>query len=275
MERLQAALEKARASRKSVGGANAPGSRRPSAKADVQAAEQMFSEIPMMEVKARDMKRNRIVASDQGAAAAPHDVLRTKVLQLIGAQNWKRVAITSPTPGCGKSTVAANLAASFGRLSETRVALFDFDMRRPALAKILGQTGEYSVPDVLRGDVTLTQQARRLTPNVAISLNFRTQRDPTEVILRQKTIEVLDDIERSYRPNLMLFDMPPLLGTDETAAFMAQVDCAIIVAEAEASSMKQIDICEKDLSEVTNVLGVVLNKCHFPDDRSGDGHYYY
>ena len=275
MERLQAALEKARATRKNVGGVPAPGSRKTAGRLDNQAAEQMFAEIPMMEVKARDMKRNRIIATDQGPAAAPHDVLRTKVLQLIGAQNWKRVAITSPTPGCGKSTVAANLAASFGRLSETRVTLFDFDMRRPALAKILGQSGEYSVPDVLRGDVTLSQQARRLTPNVAISMNYARHADPTEVILRQRTVETLDDIERSYRPNLMLFDMPPLLGTDETAAFMAQVDCAIIVAEAEASTMKQIDICEKDLAQVTNVLGVVLNKCHFPDDRSGDGYYYY
>ena len=274
MERLQAALEKARATRKSVGGAAAPGARRPTSRADAAASSQMFAEIPMMEVRARDLKRNRIIATDHGSAAAPHDVLRTKVLQLIGAQNWKRVAITSPTPGCGKSTVAANLAASFGRLSETRVALFDFDMRRPALARILGQTGENGVPSLLRGEKSFGEQARRLTPNVAISMNFRAQRDPTELILRQQTVEVLDDVERQYRPNLMLFDMPPLLGTDETAAFMAQVDCAIIVAEAEATTMKQIDICEKDLAEVTNVLGVVLTKCHFPDDRSGEGYYY-
>lgn len=273
MEKLQAALEKARASRQ--GASLRTGNSRGKSQSDSTVAEQAFADIPMMEVNARHLQRQRIVASDRGAAAAPHDVLRTRVLQLIGAQNWRRVAITSATPGCGKSTVAANLACSFGRLSETRVTLFDFDFRRPALAKILGQSRGRSVPELLEGNVEFHDQAKRLTPNVAISLNFAPHKDPTELLLRQQTIDTLDDIERTMQPNLMLFDMPPLLGADETAAFMSQVDCAIIVAEAEASTVKQVDIVEKDLSEVTNVLGVVLNKCHFPDDRSGSGYYYY
>jgi hypothetical protein len=38
------------------------------------------------------------------------DILRTKVLLTMRKNGWKRLAVTSPTMGCGKTTTACNLA---------------------------------------------------------------------------------------------------------------------------------------------------------------------
>ena len=67
----------------------------------------------------------------------------------------------------------------------------------------------------------------------------------------------------------MLFDMPPLLVSDDTIAFLDQVDCVLMIAAAEESTMGEIDRCGKELARHTQVLGVVLNKCRFMDRDEG------
>lgn len=51
------------------------------------------------------------------------DQLRSKILHGLAQQGWKRIAVTSPTHGCGKSFVATNLALSLARRPTSRTAL--------------------------------------------------------------------------------------------------------------------------------------------------------
>ena len=44
---------------------------------------------------------------------------------------------------------------------------------------------------------------------------------------------------------------------------MRNVDCAILVLEAEETTAEQANACEIELSEATPLLGVVLNKCRY------------
>ena len=52
------------------------------------------------------------------------DMLRTQVLQAMDQHQWQLLAITSPTPGCGKTLTAINLALSIARQAD-RSAEFD------------------------------------------------------------------------------------------------------------------------------------------------------
>jgi len=67
----------------------------------------------------------------------------------------------------------------------------------------------------------------------------------------------------------VLFDMPPLLAGDDALAFIGHVDCVLLVAAAETSTIEEVDTCERELAAHTNVLGVVLNKCRYPDRQYG------
>ena len=274
MERLKAALDKARESRETAAaaGAGAPprvSIARRSASADVGPA---WEALPLLDTEPRSLARKRLVTLTGSPDAMPFDVLRTKVLQLMGANDWRRVALTSPSPGSGKTTTAFNLAVALARHGDLRVILFDFDMRRPGLARLLDAPEVPSMPRLLAGEVDFAEQARRIGSNLALSMNRETVRESADVLLRRSTRDCLDEIERRYRPDLMIFDLPPMLVGDETQAFASCVDCAILIAEGSVSTTSQIDMCEKDLAEQTNVLGVVLNKCRFASEGSA---YYY
>ena len=47
------------------------------------------------------------------------------------------------------------------------------------------------------------------------------------------------------------------------------VDCALILAEADRTTTAQIDLAERQVSELTNVMGVVLNKCRYATEGYG------
>ena len=101
------------------------------------------------------------------------------------------------------------------------------------------------------------------------SMNFNAMRDPADLFLRQRTGDIMDEIEAEYKPDLMVFDMPPMLINDDTSAFLKHVDASLIVVEAGVSTIDQVDLCEKELALQTNVLGMLLNKCRFQSDGYG------
>jgi len=271
MEKLQAALEKAREQRNAeIGGLSPSKTRRAR---DAGAADQelnaLWNSLPELQIDRNRLQKRKLVFSEAGRLATPFDMLRTKVLQIVSTNGWKRIAVTSPSPGCGKTTTAANLAFSLGRQQDLRIILFDMDMRRPALAKTLMQKGIHNTFDVLERRLPLDQQAQRVGSNLIISMNFNAMRDPADLFLRQRTGDIMDEIEAEYKPDLMVFDMPPMLINDDTSAFLKHVDASLIVVEAGVSTIDQVDLCEKELALQTNVLGMLLNKCRFQSDGYG------
>ena len=150
-----------------------------------------------------------------------------------------------------------------------RGILFDVDFRRPSVAKLFGATPEASLADVFKQDVPFADQALRLSENTIISITTKAMKDPASVINRASTAAILDDIQNTYRPDLMLFDLPPILVSDETRAFLKLMDAVIIVAGAESSTVSQVDEVEREVAQYTNVAGIVLNKCRFMEEGYG------
>lgn len=264
MEKLRLALQKAREQR----GEAAPGadSRRRAPAPAAVAAGQLWSELPDFAPNARHLRKNRIVTQQAGPDAVPFDLLRTKTLTHMRKNNWRRLAISSATPSCGKTLVACNLALSLSRQPDIRALLIELDLRRPTIAKVLGARPAHDIADVLAGDVPFEQQTLRIGDNLAVSLATRQVEDPTRLLLNSFTQDVLKDIETRFRPDLVIFDLPPLLAGGYTVGFLDHVDCALTVARAGKSTTTQVDTCEREIAEHTNVLGIVLNQCDFGDE---------
>ncbi len=274
MEKLQAALAKARAQREGepVQRGTRPelSARAKSRQSATQAAlDDAWEEIRIFEPAQRRLKQSRIFASDVSTEGAHFDILRTKLLLEMRRNNWTRIAITSASAGSGKTTTACNLIAGFGRQTEVRGMLFDVDLRRPSAAKFFGASPDSSFVDVLEGKIAFKDQALRLHENTVVSFTNRPLRDPSQVLLRQRTNDVLDEIQATYKPDIMLFDLPPVLVSDETRAFLKLMDAAIIVAASDQTTVSQVDEVEREVSEYCQVAGVVLNKCSFLDEGYG------
>jgi protein-tyrosine kinase len=191
------------------------------------------------------------------------DVLRTKVLRILRQNDWSSVAITSPTAGCGKTTLSLNLAFSFASLKELRTLLVDFDLRNPQVGKVLELENVNPIERFLRGDLRIEDTFVRYGDNLAIAANSRAVPYAAELLQSAATTEKLSYLKDRLKPDVVLFDLPPMLVNDDVLAFLPNVDGVILVAAADASTLREIDVCERQLSEASNVLGVVLNKCRY------------
>lgn len=270
MEKLQNAIEKARQKRGEAG-PRAPRAKTPAA--DAPKTPTIWSALTPLSLDPELLVRNRVVTLTAGQAATSFDILRTKVLLQMREHGWTRLAITSPHVGCGKTTIACNLAIGITRQPDLSAMLFDLDMRRPGVARTLGTTPEHSIREMMEGKTDFGDQAVRVGENLAISMARTPMADPTSLLLDKATAAKLDAIEAAYTPDLMIFDLPPLLTGDDTRAFLKNVDCALLILRAEESKSNQIDTSEKEIAKYTNVLGMVLNSCRHSDETQGYGYY--
>lgn len=268
MERIQAALQKAKAQQ------GAPWISEPPA-AVAAASPRPASNTPWQKLLLREadldvMSRNRIVtATRKNSAHAAFDILRTRVLQELRRNNWTSVAITSPTAGCGKTMVALNLAFSLANQKDCRTVLVDLDLKHPQVGKSLGLKDLPSMETFLKGESDVGDVFGRYGENIAIAGNGLSVRLTAELLQSPKAVRVLKGLKQRLNPDVILYDLPPMLANDDVMAFLPNVDCVILVAAAETTTMNEADICEHELSRRTNVLGVVLNKCRYTPDKFG------
>lgn len=268
MEKLQAALEKARQSRT---GLSTPSRAGPDpAKAQSKLPDtclERWQALTPFEVQESRLIRHRVVTRLAGKAATPFDILRTKTLLQMRQNGWKRLAITSPMPNSGKTTTACNLALGLGRQSDLRSILFDLDLRDPSVHDFFETRPPYGIGDVLTGAVPFEKQALRYGENVAFSMAQQPETDPTRILLSEEAVVAIDGIEAAYQPDLMIFDLPSVLVNDDTRAFLKNADCALIVIRADTTQYDHFESCRREIAQHTNVLGVVLNAYRY-DKRS-------
>lgn len=211
--------------------------------------------------------RNVITALREDPSHTRFDILRTRMLQALSENGWKRVAITSPTKDCGKTFTAANLAVSLSRHENCRTVLLDLDMRSPSLHKVFGVSDTGAIGDMLRGKISPEAHLQGFAPNtisagshVAIGFNGIVEPYASELLQDPSTEAVLDEIEATFQPNVMLFDLPPALLNDDVIAMRPHVDALLIVAAGGMTRAKDIKETERRLGENMPLLGVVLNK---------------
>lgn len=231
-----------------------------------------WAALPPYDPDPEQLYRHLVFPRGGTALATPFDMLRTKVLQEMKKNGWRRLAITSPTAGCGKSTVALNLAFSLSRNPELRTLLCDLDLRRPSLAGMLGAAPQANFFSVLAGRVDIRDCALCYRGNLAIALNQKAFRSPAELMQLSNVAPVLAQMQDDFQPDLMIFDLPPMLAADDALAFASNVDCVLLVAAAEQTTVAEVDVAERELAARTNVLGVVLNKARY--DETGAGYEY-
>ena len=271
MEKLQLALEKARRKREQHDD-SPPQAGQPAKsgrKVAFRETAAYWQSLTPINIEPRVLKRNRVVSIEACEEAAGFDLLRTKTLLQMRKNGWKRLAITSPTTGCGKTTTALNLALGLTRQADKSGILFEMDMRRPSIARMLGFRPEFGVGELLSGAIDFKSQAVRVGDNVALSINFGPEKNTSQLLMRDSTARLIDEIEQEFQPDIVIFDLPPLLVSDDTTAFLKNSDCALLIAAAEKTTVSQVDSCEREIAEHTNVLGVVLNKTRFVEEEDG------
>jgi protein-tyrosine kinase len=235
MERIQSALAKARSARERK--LQVPG-----LSSTVRAGGSgPWHDLAELSLNASVLERNRVVAINPTVSAGSFDVMRTNLLR----------------------TLRTNLAFSLARLADIKVLVVELDFRHPSIVTMLGQAPGQNFAGMLASSTQDLGQIRRWGPNLAFALTSKSLDSPAELLSASRTADTIDEIEALLRPDIILFDMSPMLVNDDAIAFLDQVDCALMVAAAEETTVSDVERCGKDLAKHTQVLGVVLNKCRY------------
>jgi capsular exopolysaccharide synthesis family protein len=169
-------------------------------------------------------------------------ILRKNVEFLGRGESLNVVAVTSPLPEEGKSTVAswyAYASALVGR----RTILVECDFRRPVTAKRLGFDAEPGLSDYLAGEAGPQEVLRtinvhgREAEKLPVIPAGGTVLQPTEMLASKNFREFLGQLKEAYE--LVVIDCAPLLPVGDTLEVLPQVDGVLLCVRLRQTTLDQ------------------------------------
>ncbi|EXJ23309.1 Tyrosine-protein kinase EpsD [Alkalibacterium sp. AK22] len=197
--------------------------------------------------------------------------IRTNIQFSMVDEDLKTVVVTSAGPASGKSTIAANLAATFAS-KEKKVLLVDADLRKPTVHKTFKVRNTDGLTTLLTDrNAHLDEMIYRThTEGLYTLTSGAIPPNPAELLASKRMEEIKQEMLALF--DLIIFDMPPVLAVTDAQVMATKADGVLFVIP-QGSANKDEVMKAKDLLEKVqaNVLGAVLNRV----DKSDDSYYYY
>jgi capsular exopolysaccharide synthesis family protein len=270
MDRIQKALDKAKATQQQMNSAEV----KPLATASTLKHEDplmptietiAYTKTRVVETSQQQLEQKRVIAGMYtNPQSAVFRMLRTQILQKMRTNDWQTLAITSPTAGEGKSLVSANLAVAMAMELNQTVLLVDMDMRNPSLKEYFSLNVEKGLRNYLQEDILLSDVL--VNPGVkgmVILPGVGRAENSAELLSSPKMAHLVDDLKAQYNSRMIIFDVPPIMQTDDVLLASNYFDCTLLVLEdgknKEAEITKSMQLLENH-----NLIGAVLNKSENP-----------
>ena len=182
----------------------------------------------------------------------------------LGLRRANMIIVTSPLPDAGKTFVSTNLAVSIGLERDKGVILVDGDVAHRHLTRTLGLDTQPGLMDALVdptktiGNLVLDTKVKgvRLLPAGS------SQPDATELLASNRMASIANDLASLYMDEIIVWDSPPLLITNEAAVLASFMGQVVVVVEAGVTSKASVHDALQLLSQVKGdrAVNLVLNK---------------
>jgi len=223
-------------------------------------------------IKVSDPTESLIVFnSPRDPLSEAYRVLRTNLNFSAIDSDLNTIIVTSASPGEGKSTTTANLAAVMAQAGK-RVIIVDSDLRRPTQHRIFGLGNSHGLTTALLDNLTPASQHLKDTKvrGLRILTSGPIPPNPAEILSSQRMGNLIDEL--SEEADVVLFDTPPVLSVTDAAVLGTQTGGVLFVVEVGKTRR---DTLTQAVSRVRNtnaqILGVLLNRIK----PSHDSYYYY
>jgi polysaccharide biosynthesis transport protein len=200
--------------------------------------------------------------------------LRTAVMFHTVRQEERRILITSPGHGDGKTLASLLLAGAYAQAG-FRTVLISADLRRPGAEELLGRadTARQGLTDALllaphagsnngvgpQGDV-----ARYVEPTDIANLSHLSRGsirpNPGDLLGSPRMDDLLDELARSF--DMLIIDSAPLLPVADTRALVEKVDGVLLVVTAGQNRRGIARAMDTLRPAEVPWLGVVFNRAH-------------
>jgi Mrp family chromosome partitioning ATPase len=218
-----------------------------------------YAETRVLEVRRAVLERSRLLGGGlHDEVGNAYKILRTQVLQRLAAKRWQTVAVLSPGAGEGKTLTAINLAIALASTRSHTSLLVDLDWRRPSVHRYFDFAPERDVVDYLRGEGSLAEVL--VNPGVPRFCVLPCKQPlPEASELLGSLGPFVAELKGRYANRVVLFDLPPLLATDDALAFLPHVDGALLVVEENRTQREDV-LRSIELIGQERLLGTVVNK---------------
>lgn len=221
----------------------------------------VYTQTRTVQVATEVLHRNRVISGlDDPAISGAYKLLRTQVLQRMRSNGWNTLAVTSASPGEGKTLTAVNLAISLAKAVNHAVLLVDLDLRRPSVARYFGHEPAYGLRDYLLDDVPLNEIL--FTPQIdrlSILPGGKPLNESSELLAAPKMVRLAQELKSRYDGRIVVFDMPPLLVADDVLAFAPCVDAVLFVVQEGKTQKAELQNAMAMLKHIP-LVGTVLNR---------------
>lgn len=171
------------------------------------------------------------------------------------------ILITSSHSGEGKSFSSVNLAMSLASEESTRVLLIDADQTKCGAARLLGMPNEPGLTNLLTGDGHKFSETLITTdiPSLYFLPVGGCHDQVTELLASRRMAQLCRKL-LEHDPNLIIvIDAPPVLEASEPSGCSAHAGQAVLVIEADKTSVQAIDEAIGQIEERIH-LSLLLNK---------------
>jgi Mrp family chromosome partitioning ATPase len=221
----------------------------------------VYSETRVLDRPSQALSKARIVAGDGGdAVTRAYKMLRTQVLHRMAEKGWQTLAVVSPGASEGKTLTAINLGIALAGSVQHSVMLVDCDWRKPSVHKYFDYEPEHDISSYLSGREPLSSAL--VNPGIARFCFLPCRAPITQSSERLGSALVgkfVAELRNRYRNRIVLFDLPPMLLTDDCLSFLPHVDCALVVVEEDRTSREALEQTLEMIGR-DKLLGTVLNK---------------
>lgn len=232
-------------------------------------------QIKKINVSRSFMRERRVITGEDhdDEYITTYKMLRTVVLHRLHQNGWNTFGVTSSMPDEGKTLTALNLSIQLAIEASHSVLLVDADLRRPSVHKYLGYTPEKGLSDYLLSGISVKEiLVDPSLGDLAILPGHKPIQNSSESLSSPRMVSLVKELKARHPSQIVIFDLPPLLFSDDVIAFSPYLDAVLLVIEDGKVSHNEL-ARSADLLKNANLLGTVLNKTQ--DPSVGYPHYYY
>ena len=193
-------------------------------------------------------------------------MLYTNVLYLPISDKCKKIAITSPISGEGKTYISVNLSITLANNSEKKILLIDMDMRVPRVKKLLqsralNNEGFSGLSEYLAGIDSTVNILKTDVENLDVLFSGKENTNPIGLINSPKFNALIEELESKY--DYIIIDTPPVNIVTDALLLLDKVNGYILSSRANYSNINALNTALDSIKSVGGeIFGVVLTEAN-------------